>query len=317
MTPTRGFDERSVLTTRVIVWWSLGLLVLAVGSITALWLVLGGGGRDPAVRLDIIRTALSIVVGGGGAAGLLLTARRQRTTELDLAQKGHDAVEARVTELYGKAAEQLGNDKAPVRLAGIFALERLAQSHPQHRQTIVDLLCAYLRMPVQPADRTPEAQQEREVRESAQQVLTRHLRIDDEEAFWADVRLNLAGATLSTFTFSRCQVRSATFSGTVFVGPAVFRGSAFETQGDFRGVRFTGLADFRRVAFGAEGANFRGARFEGEVDFGTQTEAALTGALATDCDQRRKWPAGWECRPDPEVPGWARLSRCRRDPVPA
>nr|WP_228045939.1 pentapeptide repeat-containing protein [Saccharopolyspora sp. HNM0983] len=208
---------------------------MAAGSITALWLALSAGRAEPSVRLDIIRTALTIVVGGGGAAGLLLTARRQRTTELDLAQKDHDSTEARVTELYGKAAEQLGNDKAPVRLAGIFALERLAQTYPQHRRTIVDPLCAYLRMPFDPHGTGAESRQEQQVRESAQQVLTTHLRAEDADSFWADVRLNLTGATLTTFTFIRCCARFATFSGAVFVGPAVFRGSSFDVQGDFRG----------------------------------------------------------------------------------
>lgn len=302
----------------MIVWWAVGLLVLAAGSITALWMALSAGRATPSVRLDIIRTALSIVVGGGGAAGLLLTARRQRTTELDLAQKDHDSTEARVTELYGKAAEQLGNDKAPVRLAGIFALERLAQTYPEHRQTIVDLLCAYLRMPFELDEADAESRQEQQVRESAQQVLTAHLREEDPESFWTDVDLNLTGATLSTFKFIRCHARFATFSGAVFIGPAVFRGSSFDVQGDFRGVRFTGLADFRRVEFGAEGANFREARFEGEVDFGERTEVALTGALTTDDEvERRKWPAGWTYEPDGGFPGWARLARSRHVPSEA
>jgi len=37
-----------------------------------------------------------------------------------------DATERRITELYTKAADQLGSEKAPVRLAGLQALQRLA-----------------------------------------------------------------------------------------------------------------------------------------------------------------------------------------------
>ncbi|MEU1394119.1 MULTISPECIES: hypothetical protein [unclassified Nonomuraea] len=55
-----------------------------------------------------------------------------------------------MTELYTKAAEQLGNAQAPVRLAGLYALERLAQDTPVLRQTIVDVICSYLRMPYTP-----------------------------------------------------------------------------------------------------------------------------------------------------------------------
>ena len=62
-----------------------------------------------------------------------------------------DATERRITELYTKAFEQLGNDKGAVRLGGLYALERLAQDNPPHRQTIVNVICAYLRMPFPPA----------------------------------------------------------------------------------------------------------------------------------------------------------------------
>jgi hypothetical protein len=67
----------------------------------------------------------------------------------------HDATERRITDLYTKAADQLGSDKAPVRLAGLYALERLAQDNPEHQQTIVNLVCAYLRMPYRPPTLTP------------------------------------------------------------------------------------------------------------------------------------------------------------------
>ncbi len=55
-----------------------------------------------------------------------------------------------VTESYAKAVEQLGHAEAPVRLGAMYALERLAQDNPSRRQTIVDVLCAYLRMPYAP-----------------------------------------------------------------------------------------------------------------------------------------------------------------------
>ncbi|MGW4410373.1 hypothetical protein ACWEJ6_40490 [Nonomuraea sp. NPDC004702] len=76
--------------------------------------------------------------------------RRQRHQELAAAHTTHDAAERRVTELYTKAAEQLGNAQAPVRLAGLYALERLAQDTPALRQTIVDVICSYLRMSYTP-----------------------------------------------------------------------------------------------------------------------------------------------------------------------
>jgi hypothetical protein len=142
--------------------------VVGIAAAVGLLLAYGRGDAQQRNQLDAIRTAGTIVVGSGGAAALLLAARRQRSTEIALKQKDRDqvdiarayalqkrvaedarqdAVERRITELYTKAADQLGSDKAPVRLAGLDALERLAQDNESQRQTIVNVLCAYLRMP--------------------------------------------------------------------------------------------------------------------------------------------------------------------------
>ncbi len=303
----RGAEEHHVLSTTTITLWAAGLLATAALMVTALWWLVDTGGSADEVRLDIIRTAATIVVGTGGAAALLLTARRQRVAELDVMQKDHDATERRVTEQYGKAADQLGSDKAPVRLAGLYALERLAQENLAHRQTIVDLVCAYLRMP---DTREGGPAEDAEVRRAAQELLAKHLRPRGEpsEFYWPDIDLNLSGATLGTFVLTHCSVRSARFAETTFAGPAVFRGTTVERTADFRNARFLGLADFRRVRLGEEGKPFRGAAFEGEVDFGTRTSATLAGARArTDLAVRQRWPAGWHPHAIPDQRCWARL----------
>ena len=56
-----------------------------------------------------------------------------------------------LNERFATAAEQLGSDKPPaVRLAGVYAMAGLADDWPENRQTCVDVLCAYLRMPYEP-----------------------------------------------------------------------------------------------------------------------------------------------------------------------
>ncbi|MFE0028596.1 pentapeptide repeat-containing protein [Amycolatopsis sp. NPDC059021] len=286
-----------VLSTRTILLWGAGLFVLATTAAITLLSTLGGGRPEDSARLDALRTAANVVVGTGGAAALLLAARRQRSAELDLVQKDHDATQRRVTEMYSKAAEQLGSDKAPVRLAGLYALERLAQEHEEQRQTIVNVLCAYLRMPFQHDPEDEENRQELQVRRTAERVLTLHLRPGkdgENPAYWPDVDLDLVGATLTNFTFTHCRVRSAVFYGATFVGTTSFRGTSYVSKADFKNTVFDGLVDFRSVDFGAAGGSFAGARFENEVDFGEKTEARLTGAATrTDHGLRRKWPRGW------------------------
>lgn len=156
-----GESERPypVPSSRAIIIGGAVLVVLGVG-LAILLMVTPGDGKH-ADQLDAIKTAGTIVVGTGGAAALWLAARRQRTTEIALNHEaprpaGHrranqhtvfDAEARRITDLYGKAVEQIGSDKPAVRLAGFYALERLAQDNIGQRQTIVNVLCAYLRMP--------------------------------------------------------------------------------------------------------------------------------------------------------------------------
>jgi hypothetical protein len=174
--------SRKVLSNRAIVICAALVTLLAV---TAGWLLLtlySSGTQADQIRLESIRTVGTIVLGAGGAIALLLAARRQQTAEQDLVEKRRDlahkeraqrhveqvaadnyahqqrvadaserdAIERRITELYTKAADQLGSGNSAVRLAGLYAFERLAQSHSDHRQTIVDVICAYLRMPFVP-----------------------------------------------------------------------------------------------------------------------------------------------------------------------
>lgn len=101
-------------------------------------------------QIDLVKTALSVGAGTGGVVALIMAGRRQWSTEEANRAATHDATERRVTELYTKAADQLGSDKAPVRMAGLYALERLAQDNPDQRQTIVNVICAYLRIPFEP-----------------------------------------------------------------------------------------------------------------------------------------------------------------------
>jgi hypothetical protein len=300
------------LSSRTIVVWSVGLAVAAAVAVTLLWIFLGGDDPADARRLDAIRTASSLVIGAGGAAALLLAARRQRYVELDLEQKEHDANERRVTELYGKAADQLGSDKAPVRLAGVYALERLAQDDPRHRQTIVNLFCAYLRMPhrhpVEPTDEV--AMQERLVRGAVQEVLESHLRPAAADQFWPDIDLVLTGASLEFFWFRHCEARKVDFRHVTFHDIAAFRGSRFTGRAHFQHAAFTGTADLRGI--GGDWVKFREARFDGEVDFGEEPERLrqvdLTGATASPAEDRR-WPAGWTDEPDPDTPVRVRVVR--------
>ena len=56
----------------------------------------------------------------------------QQHQEIATALTDRDATERRMAELYTRAAEQLGNDKAPVRLGGLYALEGSLRTTPRN-----------------------------------------------------------------------------------------------------------------------------------------------------------------------------------------
>jgi hypothetical protein len=231
-----------------------------------------------------------------------------------------DAAARRVTDLYTKAVEQLGSDKAAVRHGGLYALERVAQDNPAQRQTVINVICAYLRSPFAPpteqsaARRTglsagarqgraaattrrihltpPRAavaseqlRQEREVRLTAQRILTAHLRPHTDDTtglpttpqYWAeDYDLDLTGAALIDFHASHLTVRHATFTDARFTGSALFRRASFTGDARFDGATFTSDAGFHGTTFTGS-ALFRGASFTGDARFDGATFTGYAG----------------------------------------
>ncbi|NRQ33101.1 pentapeptide repeat-containing protein [Nonomuraea sp. NN258] len=93
--------------------------------------------------LEIVKISLAVVAGIGGVVALVVAYRKQRVTEA-----GENREQAKLyTERFDKASDKLGDDAAAVRLAGVHALAALADDWAGGRQTCIDVLCAYLRMP--------------------------------------------------------------------------------------------------------------------------------------------------------------------------
>lgn len=219
----------------------------------------------PALQIDAIKYGLGIVAAAGAAAALLLGVRRQQHTEQAQAYTELDAAERRVTDLYTKAVEQLGHADAAVRLGGLYALERVAQSSEQQRQTIVNVLCAYLRMPLS-REPGPESQ----VRLTAQRILTTHLAPGGGPAFWPGLSLDLTGATLTDFDLHSAQVATVRFSAATFTGDTRFDRTSFTGTARFDGATFTGVTRLDNAHF-ANAAIFRAASFGEAAWFGGTT----------------------------------------------
>ncbi len=278
-------------------------------------------------EVEAIRTGLAAAGGAGAVFTLLLAVRRQRTTEEDSQQQ-------RMTELYTAAADQLGHESAAVRLAGLYALQRLGQTYREQRQAIVNVWCAYLRMPFRDPDaegleeqERAERRQEREVRLTVQRLLREHAHSgshEDEPAsrrFWDDeLDVDLTGATLYELDFGGCHIHPrTTFTNVTFTGDTWFGTATFTSDAWFDGATFTGPASFEDVTFTSL-ASFENVTFTDDAWFGGATftdEARFNGARARyRC--KHVWPAGWKLFPaelsggseggDPNVP-WGTLVR--------
>jgi hypothetical protein len=182
----------------------------------------------------------AIIAGGVGVVTLIGTLAAQF---YGIRRTSKDALNAR----FATAAEELGSDKPAVRLAGVYAMAGLADDWEENRQTCIDVLCGYLRMPYEPDPGKDASEQQklafqasREVRYTVIRVITAHLRRD---------------AALSW------QGRDFDFTGVVFDG------------GDFSFARFSGgTVDFGNARFSGGGVNFMGAEFSGATVYFMRAE---------------------------------------------
>jgi uncharacterized protein YjbI with pentapeptide repeats len=197
-----------------------------------------------------------------------------------------------LNERFATAAEQMGSDKpAAVRLAGVYAMAGLADDWGDNRQTCVDVLCAYLRMPYEadPGDEASEPEwlafrASREVRHTVIRVITAHLKVGAAVP-WQGLNFDFTGVVFDGGSFNRAKFSSGKvdfrlaefsdgfvdFGGTEFSGAEVrFRGAKFSGKVDFRLAEFSdGLVGFDESTFSSGWVNFGGCRFPGgAVSFG-------------------------------------------------
>jgi uncharacterized protein YjbI with pentapeptide repeats len=296
MNDGRPPPEMKPITSRTVIVSLLVSVAVAAGS-ALLLLAIAEGVQDRTerakIRIDAIKTAITVGAGTGGILALFFTGRRQwvserehiaNTRNLELTQ--HDAIERRVTDLYAKASELLGQDSPVSRMAGLYALSRLGQANPAYRQTIVDLICGYLRLsPIGAGEAGGDplgAARETEVRQTAQRVLKAQLALGGPDA--EPLAVDLTGSTLHRLDLAGCRLGDASFAGARFQGGCVFsdalfgdvsfQDAAFDDVTVFTGAVFGGAAAFESARFVGD-ASFAGARFR-RVDF-------VGGEFTNDC----------------------------------
>ncbi|MTD58054.1 pentapeptide repeat-containing protein [Amycolatopsis pithecellobii] len=312
------------------------LLATFVLSVVLLAGVTGWLLTDPATtRADALRT--------GGLAGgsvvalyaLWLNDRRRKVEEnrqqvereryeLELLRAERDR-ERTTDERFAKSVELLGNEADQVRVGALHALVGLARSRPDYRQTVLDILCAYLRM--------PSTKDEPEIQRTAQRLLVELLpaagtgEAYDLDLTGADLRyFDPAGRRVGTLVLRDARLNASTnLSGCEFTGPvwftraiasgrfvcreakfgerAWFSGTTFESEADFTDSTFRGQANFKKAVFSGDAVldatfldalDLRETRFDGQVELhsiGPSNAVSLYNTLVNPA--RAKLPAHW------------------------
>jgi hypothetical protein len=176
---------------------------------------------------DAIRSTLTVLGVIGGVFAVVYAYRKQRIEEAS----GHRSDAEQLSKRYQDAAGQLGHEKAAVRLAGVYAMARLADEWKDHRQTCVNVLCAYLRL-------TPQVDDidDIHVRTTILAVIRQRLLSDSGPDAWSGLE----------FDFRRARLSDVDFSGVNFHSTPRFTDSHFSGLCTFRGATFLGGVDFER-----------------------------------------------------------------------
>jgi hypothetical protein len=283
-------------------WWlliTIGLAVALFGTVTALLLSL-----DWTTSVsESIRTGGLVSAAVVALYALWLNDRRRRIEESrhDLERRSNEQAREQVAdERFARAVELLGHEADQVRVGAVHALAGLARSRPSYVQTVLDVICSYLRRPCDHPDyvhnRTGarpqweaaderDADQERQVRLAAQRVIS-ELLLDHRQDGDKLPDLDLTGALLDYLDLSgkaigRLVLRDAQLYGTTRLARTEINGEAWFTRAVSYGqlecdnVVFRGRSNFPhliahdRVSFEAahfqQGAVFLSSEFHGPV----------------------------------------------------
>ena len=184
------------------------LAVLAVGAVLTWvywdWLRDGESGSSTVRNVGLpfgAIIAMVLAVWRSRVAGRQ-AATAQRQAEIAL-QQAATAERGLLNERYQKGAEMLGSDVLSVRLGGIYALQRLAEDHPeQYHVQIMRLFCAFARN--QTSDKNLPEDPNEKMSEEVEAIMEtiagrrqRHLSIERDSGYWLHLHgVNVSGVWL-------------------------------------------------------------------------------------------------------------------------
>ena len=196
-------------------------------------------------------------------------------------------------ERYTKAVEQLGDEKAPIRMGGVYTLvglvdewleeENLSESERvKEGQVIINNLCAYIRSPFTLAARYDELSEDNPSSDGIYK--------DNQQKFYADKAEFKAEADVRHSIIKEIHDRlkgpggkdpgawsdfEYDFSGSIFFYPVDLTTSYYKEPVTFRDSTYQGRAYFGGSIY-RERANFRNSIYQGQADFSGSTYQGWT-----------------------------------------
>ena len=246
-----------------------------------------------------LRLAFLYITGGAIAVvGLIETFRKNNNEKLknDQDKEKNDRehlrqVRADRRERYTKAVEQLGDEKAPIRMGGVYTLVGLVdewledesiekyEDRLKEGQVIVNNLCAYIRSPFTLASYYDELSEDAPSLEGIYKDRKEEFYVDkailDSEA---DVRLSIIKEihdriqgpdknTPGAWSDFEYDFSGSTFfypidlTNSYYAKPINFSGSTYQGWANFRGSTYQSRADFSGSTY-KEGADFSGSTYQ-------------------------------------------------------
>ena len=287
MTETSKNSETSKRTKS---WWSKNWFYITLVLVA----IIGGGCaftlpyhfQREGDNIWSLRQAILAATGGVLAILTLWENRRKNIQEKEKNDQDHTRqVHAERRARYAKAIEQLADEKAPIRLGGVYTLIKLVdewladektlpneEKRREEGQVIVNSLCAYIRSPFDLAskaevlsqDQTPENYEggvQQFVKDQARFREEKELRLTILET----IRSRLNGGITTQENSTKKPLKDPwsdfdyNFSNAIFFYPANFNNSLFGASSNFFGAKFAKYAGF-------SGAEFTSADFS-EAEF--------------------------------------------------
>ena len=293
----------------ILVWVVLALVVFTVlgwlwgeGPLWSWqrWLTNWRGAGAGAGSLDLVKVSLTTIGGIGGTGYLVIKYRERASAE----RAERDAEQDRAEQRLLSGVQQLGSGSPQVRIAGVYSLADVADTHRgEYRQRVVSILCGYLRTqrgewrtivneqdgPEQSSEEKVYVSHDGAVESTVLEVLVRHLRkrrektkhrgavtqLVEDDQLWCDCTIdlhdavlteiaNFQGATFTNANFQGATFTNANFRDATFTNDANFWDATFNRYAYFQGATFTNV-NFQGATF--TNANFRDATFTNDANF--------------------------------------------------